>query len=140
MAVLWDPKLKLCFSSDPIERLSYIPTLLGFKLGRSPHLLLLVTEETNGDWAAIMAVRGALPKVARITITLDDYEDNIEFEENEISIQVTGLKAVTCNYAQIQAATMKALQGTIQKIVQALSEKMQQHAGQRKLRIREEWT
>ena len=49
---------------DPIERLSYIPTLLAFKLGRSPHLLLLDTEETNGDWAAIMAVPGALPKNA----------------------------------------------------------------------------
>ena len=85
---------------------------MGFKLGRSPHLLLLDTEVTNGDWTAIMAVPGALPKVARITITLDDYEDNTEFDENEISIQVTGLKAVTCNYAQIQAAIMKALQET----------------------------
>ena len=59
-----------------------------------------------------MAVPGALPEVARITITLDDYEDITEFDENEIAIQVTGLKAVTCNYAQIQAAIMKALQET----------------------------
>ena len=59
-----------------------------------------------------MAVPGALPKVGRITITLDDYEDNTEFDQNEITIQVTGLKAVTCNYAQIQAAIMKALQET----------------------------
>ena len=85
---------------------------MGFKLGRSPHLLLLVTEETNGDWSALMAVPGALPKVGRITITLDDYEDNTEFDQNEITIQVTGLKAVTCNYAQIQAAIRKALQET----------------------------
>ena len=45
-------------------------------------------------------------------LTLDDYEDNTEFDENEITIKVTGLKAVTCNYAQIQAAIMKALQET----------------------------
>ena len=81
--------------------------------GTKHMLLFLAFILTNGDWAATITVPRALPNVARLTISLDDYEDSVEYEENEISIQVT--KAVRCNYAQIQAAIWKTRRaGTLQ--------------------------
>ena len=56
--------------------------------------------------------RGLAQSGTNNNISLDDYEDNLEFKENEIAIQVSGLKAVTSNYAEIQSAIMKALQET----------------------------
>ena len=34
-------------------------------------------------------------------MSLNDYEDIEVFNENEIAIQVSGMKAVTCNYALV---------------------------------------